>query len=109
VAEALEVLPDEEAGGMLQGVVSAARREARRRSGRHGRARSWVSWVAPPELQELAAVLGLLPERQRTALVLRYFCGLGEEEIGSVLGWSPGEVGEAVERAVLRLHDLSEL
>jgi RNA polymerase sigma-70 factor (sigma-E family) len=62
--------------------------------------------AAEPELHELADVLGLLPERQRAVLILRYYADLSEAEIADVLGCRPGTVKSLAHRGLERLRTL---
>lgn len=61
-----------------------------------------------PELRELADVLGLLPVRQRTVLVLRYYADLSEGEIAEAIGCRPGTVKSLAHRGLARLRELIE-
>ncbi len=90
-------------------LVRASRLVARRRRGGPGQPWGGLSLASPPELQELAAVLGLLPERLRTPLVLRYFCSLPVSAVGEVLGWRPAVVEARLGQALARVHGLLEL
>jgi RNA polymerase sigma factor (sigma-70 family) len=56
-------------------------------------------------LAELAADLAALPERQRSALVLRELCGLGHDEIAAVLAISSATARQAIYEARLGLHE----
>jgi RNA polymerase sigma factor (sigma-70 family) len=47
--------------------------------------------------------LGRLPEPYQAALTLRYFEGLGHEEIAEILGKRPGTVRSLVHRGLTRL------
>jgi RNA polymerase sigma-70 factor (sigma-E family) len=59
-----------------------------------------------PVRDDLWRALALLPERQRAALVLRYYEDLSEEESARVLGCSTGALNQLVVRArtTLRQH-----
>ena len=61
------------------------------------------------ERDAILAELGKLPRRQRTVLVLRYYQGLSDREIGDVLGCKPGTVRGYASRALstLRVEMLS--
>ena len=61
------------------------------------------------ERDAILAELGKLPRRQRTVLVLRYYQGLSDSEIGDVLGCKPGTVRGYASRALstLRVEMLS--
>ena len=50
------------------------------------------------------ALLGRLPEEQRELLLLRVAAGLSAEEVGDVLGMSPGAVRVAKSRVLHRLR-----
>jgi RNA polymerase sigma-70 factor (sigma-E family) len=52
------------------------------------------------ERRELMRALQRLPTRQREALVLRYFCELGEEEIANTMRISRGTVKSTSSRAI---------
>jgi RNA polymerase sigma factor (sigma-70 family) len=67
-----------------------------------------LSEAAEPELHELADVLALLPERQRTVLVLRYYADLSETEIAQLVGCRPGTVKSLAHRGLARLRALIE-
>ena len=50
-------------------------------------------------------MLGSLPDRQRAALVLRYFNDLPDEEIGAALGCQLGTVRSLISRGLAALRD----
>lgn len=54
---------------------------------------------------ELDRILDRLPERQRAAVVLRYYEDLTENEIAETLGVSVGTVKSTVSRAMAKLRD----
>jgi RNA polymerase sigma-70 factor (sigma-E family) len=54
---------------------------------------------AHDERERVARALGALPPKQRAVLVLRYFEGLNEEEIATLLRCSPGTVKSRSSRA----------
>jgi RNA polymerase sigma-70 factor (sigma-E family) len=58
---------------------------------------------------ELVEALGLLPTRQRAALVLRYFNDLTESQAAEVLGCSPGTVKSNASRGLARLREVFDL
>lgn len=68
-----------------------------------------LSEASEPELHELSDVLALLPVRQRTVLVLRYYADLSEAEIAEVLECRPGTVKSLAHRGLERLRALVEL
>lgn len=59
-------------------------------------------------VDELADALAALPFRQRAVLVLRYYAGLSEAEIGDALGCRPGTVKSLASRALTRLGKVIE-
>jgi len=59
-------------------------------------------------LRELQADLASLPERQRSALVLRELSGLGHEEIATVLESTPRGVKQVIFEARSALHECRE-
>jgi len=56
----------------------------------------------------LMRALAVLPPRQRSVLVLRYFDDLPEAEIADALGCSVGTVKSHVSRGLARLRDAAE-
>ena len=89
-------------------VVNGCRTALRRRS----RARLVGNLTEPPaesaeavallseEQRAVAGALRRLPERQREALVLRYYLDLSQAEIATVMGISRGTVKSATSRAL---------
>ena len=63
--------------------------------------------VRSDEGRRAMALLGLLPEDQRELLLLRVAAGLSAEEVGDVLGMSPGAVRVAQHRALGRLREMA--
>lgn len=61
-----------------------------------------------PELHELADVLSMLSNRQRTVLVLRYYLDLSEAEIANVLGCRLGTVKSLAHRGLRHLREMLE-
>jgi RNA polymerase sigma factor (sigma-70 family) len=56
------------------------------------------------DADEVFDVIATLPARQRAVIVLRYFEGLSELEIGAALGCAPGTVKSLASRAIERLR-----
>ena len=63
--------------------------------------------VRSDEGRRALALLGRLPDEQRELLLLRVAAGLSAEEVGGVLGMSPGAVRVAQHRALTTLRQLA--
>src|SRR6478609_5939355 len=87
--------PDDPSAWTYTVAANLARRTWRRRRKEQDLLASVVpppsSVVAEPELVLWRAVAGL-PDRARTAIVLRYLGGLPEADVASVMGGAPGTV-----------------
>jgi RNA polymerase sigma-70 factor (sigma-E family) len=97
-------------------------RSALRRRLRHGQAGTWSEAAAAMDGvpsaeasalrgEEARALLGAvqrLPDRQREAVVLRYYLDMPEAEIAAVMGISRGSVRSAISRALAALGHLLE-
>jgi RNA polymerase sigma factor (sigma-70 family) len=59
--------------------------------------------ILAEDRRQVLAALAALPTRRREVLVLRYWLGLSEAEIASVLGISPGTVKSNAARALAAL------
>jgi len=59
--------------------------------------------IRSQERAQVLAALAALPIRRREVLVLRYYVGLSESEIASVLGISPGTVKSTAARGLAAL------
>jgi RNA polymerase sigma-70 factor (sigma-E family) len=97
---------------VLNGCRSMLRRRriARRVGGRHDAALSNASHdsaenevILAEDRREVLAALAELPVRRREVLVLRYWLGLSESEIASVLGISTGTVKSNASRGIAAL------
>ena len=62
--------------------------------------------LAAERRARLVAVVSGLPDRERQALVCRYFLDLSEAETAQVLGWPLGSVKSRTSRALNRLRGL---
>jgi RNA polymerase sigma factor (sigma-70 family) len=91
-------------------VLNRCRNELRRR-GRSGHRPAEVAAgesaeaavLVGEEHQRVLAAIRLLPDRQREALVLRFYLDLSEEEAARAMGISRGTVKSATSRAVAAL------
>jgi RNA polymerase sigma-70 factor (ECF subfamily) len=96
-----------------QVAINLAHRRARRealevRVLRHRRLGDDV--VEPPATpSEVWAALRLLPQRQRTAIALRYLGDLTQAEIAQSMGISPGSVAATLHAARRRLAEMLDL
>ncbi len=80
-------------------VLNAARSEARRGSPAVGYDGATASNGRPERDAELRVALARLPERQRTAVFLRYYADLDYAAIGQALGIRPGTVSATLNAA----------
>jgi RNA polymerase sigma-70 factor (sigma-E family) len=89
---------------LRQAVVNACRSHRRRRGRelRHGPGAA--ARAADPEVNLMRDALALLSDRQRKAVVLRYYEDLPEAEIAAILGCRPGTVKSLLSRALARLR-----
>jgi RNA polymerase sigma factor (sigma-70 family) len=94
---------------LQRSVVNACRSHHRRLSLRRDQERA-VPVAEPYALgaDELGDALAKLPERQRSAVVLRFYGGLSEAEIAECLGCRPGTVGSLIHRGVAALREVIE-
>jgi RNA polymerase sigma-70 factor (sigma-E family) len=89
---------------VINHAYSALRRARRERDKTARFVRGTPATVGPPELDETWAVLRQLPDRQRMAVVLRFYEDLPEAEIAELLGCRPGTVKSLIHRALARLR-----
>ena len=83
---------------------SALRRSGRDRAKADRLGRSVALSVGLPELDETWALLRALPERQRMAVVLRFYEDLPEAEIARLLGCRPGTVKSLIHRGLAKVR-----
>ena len=95
------------AGYVRTSVVNGARAQLRR----WGIEKKYLPDALPPAVPstsvELHDALQTLPERQRVAVVLRYFIDLDDNAIGEALDCKPATVRSLVHRGVKALQKLS--
>lgn len=65
--------------------------------------------VAADEHRRMVAALGRLPQRQREALILKFYLELSEAETAAAMGVSAGSVKTHVHRGLARLAELVEV
>lgn len=92
----------------LNGAASWSRRRAaeRRAYARHGARHEHDVGADRSDVVAVRAALAELPERQRRALVLRFYAGLDVAETAAVLGCAEGTVKSLTARASARLRHL---
>jgi RNA polymerase sigma factor (sigma-70 family) len=83
---------------------TALRRAGRERDKTDRLGHSTPVTVGQPELDETWDVLRRLPERQRLALVLRFYEDLSEAEIARVLECRPGTVKSLIHRGLAKVR-----
>jgi DNA-directed RNA polymerase specialized sigma24 family protein len=88
---------------VINGALASHRRIGRERDKTARLQRlSWVVTVGIPELDETWETLRHLPDKQRAALVLRFYEDLSEAEIARLLDCRPGTVKSLVHRGLAR-------
>jgi RNA polymerase sigma-70 factor (ECF subfamily) len=80
-------------------VLNAARSDVRRSASAVQDEESFASNGQPEEDAELRVALARLPQRQRTAVFLRYYADLDYAAIGAALGISTGTVAATLNQA----------
>jgi RNA polymerase sigma-70 factor (sigma-E family) len=88
-------------------VVNACRNNRRRARLERAHARTDASTVAPPQ-DPLVDAIATLNERQRVAIVLRYYEDLSEAEIADAIGCRPGTVKSLLSRGLAQLREVIE-
>jgi RNA polymerase sigma-70 factor (sigma-E family) len=95
---------------VLNGCRDTLRRQARRDRRDRAAARSWqelpsaeASALIGEDHRRILAGIRLLPDRQREALVCRFYLDLSEEETARAMGISRGTVKSATSRAIAAL------
>jgi RNA polymerase sigma factor (sigma-70 family) len=89
-------------------VVNACRSHHRRAALARRRSPPPAPLVMPRELVEFRDLLLGLPVRQRAAVVLRYFCDLGDADIAELLSCRPATVRSLVHRGLANLREVME-
>lgn len=97
---------DQPASYLRAAVVNACRSGHRRAALTRRHAPPLAPSLMPRELVEFRDVLLALPVRQRAALVLRYFCDMGDVEIATLLGCRPATVRSLVHRGLAKLREV---
>jgi RNA polymerase sigma-70 factor (sigma-E family) len=83
---------------------SALRRLGRDRTKAERLAGQAIVSLAEPELDETWGLLRHLPDRQRMALVLRFYDDRSEAEIAELLGCRPGTVKSLIHRGLAKVR-----
>jgi RNA polymerase sigma-70 factor (sigma-E family) len=84
--------------------LAIERREAAKRSGDLRGPRAADDQIA--DEAAMVAALARLPARQRTAIVLRYYLDLSEQDAAAAMGTSVGTVKSSVSRGIARMRQL---
>ena len=111
--------PDSALTYVRSAVLNACRDALRQRTRRERRDRAAaIAWQAHPSAEAVALIsedhrrilagVRLLPDRQREALVCRFFLGLSEDETARAMGITKGTVKSATSRAVSALRRMLE-
>ena len=95
---------DHPASYLRAAVVNACRSDHRRAVVARRHAPPPAPLVMPRELVDFRDVLLGLSLRQRTAVVLRYFCDMDDTDIAEVLGCRPATVRSLVQRGLIQLR-----
>ncbi len=86
-------------------VVNACRNNRRRARLERAHGRSGAATVPPPQ-EPFVDALATLNERQRVAIVLRYYEDLPEADIAEALGCRPGTVKSLLHRGLAQLREV---
>jgi RNA polymerase sigma factor (sigma-70 family) len=92
-------------GGYLRTVVVSRCHSALRRRRLMGQHASIRPLDLAPETESLWDVLEHLPEQQRIAVVLRYYCGCNASEIGAIVDQPPATVRSHLRRALRTMRN----
>lgn len=99
---------DHPASYLRTAVVNACRSHHRRVLVARRHPPAPAPFVMPRELVDFRDVLLGLPLRQRTALVLRYFCDMSDADIAGLLACRPATVRSLVQRGLANLREVME-
>ena len=97
---------DHPASYLRAAVVNACRSQHRRTVVARRHAPPPAPLVMPRDLVDFRDVLLGLPLRQRTAVVLRYFCDMGDDDIAGLLDCRPATVRSLVSRGLANLREV---
>ena len=99
---------DQPGGYLRTAVVNGARSELRKREVRRRIGLRPLYQPDPEEGDYLLDALNRLSNRQRTALVLRFYADMNEREIAQAMGVRPGTVKSATSRGLAELRKVIE-
>jgi RNA polymerase sigma factor (sigma-70 family) len=104
------MVADDPESYLYRAVVNRLRSWQRRQSleRRHSLV-DYTASVAPPEVSDVSEFLTALSERQRTAIVLRYFCDLPLADVADVMGCRRGTVTVLIRRALAKARKMKEV
>jgi len=92
-------------GWLRVATVNACRSWQRRHILERSHARAAPLVASQPDGLAVRDALNVLNHRQRTAIVLRYFCDLREADIAEAIGCRPGTVKSLLARSLARLKE----
>jgi RNA polymerase sigma factor (sigma-70 family) len=101
---------DDPGGYVYRAVINRVRSWQRRQSleRRHASAEFELA-AAPPEISGFEEFLAALSERQRMAVVLRYYCDLPLAEAARLMGCRRGTVSVLLRRALTKARTMKEV
>ena len=94
---------------VVRNALRLNRRETPEEPGKLSELAGVASGERREETMDVLAALGRLPERQRTAITLRYLQDLPYAEIAAATGWPEATARTLVRRGLGRLRDLIEI
>lgn len=102
-------LPNDPGHYIHQAVINRVRSWQRRQSLERRRATEPPPMATQPETFELLGFLRTLSPRQRTAIILRYYCDLPLAEVAELMGCRIGTVTVLVRRALGKARKTKEV
>jgi DNA-directed RNA polymerase specialized sigma24 family protein len=94
---------------IYRSVVNRVRSWQRRQDVERRRAPMQPLVVTPPEMYGLQRFLSALSERQRAAVVLRYYCDLSLAQVADLMGCRTGTVTVLIRRAFGKARKMKEV
>ena len=101
-------VPNDPGHYIHQAVVNRVRSWQRRQGLERRHATVQPPVATPPEMYELWGFLRALSPRQRTAIILRYYCDLPLAEVAELMGCRTGTVTVLIRRALGKARKMKE-